>query len=132
MQSDIVHIGNNSFPTLIAITPEEQSKGLMYRKWPPPVMCFPYLTAGVHKFWMQNTLSPLDIIFCKDNKIVSICYGEPLSTQLIGPNIPSDLVVELPHGTVSKCGISVGDDVQLIYSKQTIARDIRNLIRKIL
>lgn len=125
MNGDIIHIKDQSFHTLVAITPEEHSTGLMHKAWPPPVMCFPYKNAAYRSFWMRNTISPLDIIFCKDNKIISIHYGEPLTTHQIGPHVPSDLVIELPHGTAAKYGFSVGDSVRLSYSQKTIARDIR-------
>lgn len=106
-------IGKNKFPTLVAKTPEEHERGLMYRTWPPPAMCFPYKIAAWRKFWMKNTISPLDIIFCKGGKIVSIHKGEPLSTEMVGPNEPTDFVVELPHGYVKAFGIDVGQNVKL-------------------
>lgn len=130
MSNDIITIGDISFSTLIAITSEEQTTGLMYKKWPPPVMCFPYKNAYPRSFWMKNTISPLDIIFCKDNKIISICYGEPLSTRQVGPYSPIDLVIELPHGTAAKHKFSVGNSVYLSYSAKTGARDIRNDLKQ--
>lgn len=129
---DIVQIAGHQFNTLVAVTADEQSTGLMYKKWPPPVMCFPFVSAGIHKFWMKNTISPLDIVFCRDNKIISICYGEPMSSKLVGPDSPCDLVVELPHGTVQNYKIGIGDEVRLSNSSQTVAKDIRNIIQKIL
>lgn len=130
--SDVIEIAGIAFPTLVALTPEEQERGLMFRKWPPPVMIFPYTTASVRKFWMHNTLSPLDILFCRGNRVVAICYGEPMSTKMIGPDEPSDLVVELPHGTVMTHGINIGDEVKPALSSATIARDIRNISGRIL
>lgn len=120
--SDKIIIGNNIFDTLVAVTEDEHARGLMYKKWPPPVMIFPYKTADVRRFWMRNTISPLDIIFCKENKIVDIKYGEPLSTKLIGPIEPVDLVIELPYGTAKNAGIKIGDDVSIVYSTQTLNR----------
>lgn len=104
-------IGENSFPTLLAITSHEQEQGLMYRDWPPPVMSFIYASPRVNKFWMKNTPSPLDIVFSLDGKITAIHKGEPFSTQIIGDNSESDLVIELPYGTCQKMGINVGDTV---------------------
>ena len=131
MENDLVQIKTITFPTLVAVTPDEHATGLMWKKWPPPVMCFPYRNAEVRKFWMKNCLSPLDIVFCKDGKVISICYGEPLSTKQVGPNYPSDLVVELPHGTAVKCGINVGDDVKLQRTTRTIARDIQDIFKRL-
>ena len=108
-----VYINDKYFPTLVAITPEEHSQGLMFKPYPPPIMAFPYTRAEVRKFWMKNTICSLDIIFCKKNKIIAICAGQPLSTKLIGPNDPSDLVIEMPYGTANSNGFKIGDDVRL-------------------
>lgn len=122
MKDEIV-IGEHSLPTLIALTEEEQRRGLMGKQWPPPIMCFPSAPT-FRKFWMANTPSPLDIVFCRNSSVISIHRGVPFSTTQIGPNEPSDLVVELPAGTVSDLGIHVGDSVTLRLGVDTIARKI--------
>ena len=66
----------------------------------------------MNRFWMKNTPSPLDIIFCRNGKVSEICYGEPNSTTVIGSRI-SDLVIELPFGTADSLGIKVGQAVGL-------------------
>lgn len=121
---DKIIIGKYSFNTIIAITEDDHINGLMYKKWPPPIMSFPYNKAEVRKFWMRNTISPLDILFCFSGKVVDICLGKPLSLELLGPDQPTDLVIELPKGTVSKCSICVGDSVDLKYSVGTLGRKI--------
>lgn len=126
MKKDLIVIGTNVFETIVALTEEEQRKGLMYKSWPPPVMIFPYKKAGVRKFWMKNTSSPLDIIFCKSNQIVGIFKGNPYTTTLVGPNKLIDLVIELPFGTVAEKDINIGDSVEVKYSLATIARQIDN------
>lgn len=130
--NDEIQIAGISFPTLVAVTPEEHAQGLMWKKWPPPVMVFPYNRAEVRKFWMRNTLSPLDIVFCNDDTIIDICYGEPMSTRLIGPERASNLVIELPHGTVEQHKFAVGDKVRLSVSRKTIARDISNVFNNLI
>ncbi len=122
--SDAVIIKGHEFPTLIALTEAEQARGLMYKTWPPPVMCFPYKKAERIKFWMKNTYCPLDIVFCRGNVVTGVYQGEPLSTACIGPDEPSDLVVELPAGTSSKIGIRPGDRIKVKYSIETMARKI--------
>jgi|SRR3972149_4094557 len=126
---DRIFIGNNVFDTLVAITEQEHRQGLMYKKWPPPNMCFPYKDSQVRKFWMFNTVSPLDIIFCNKNKIISIFGGEPLSTKLLGPEDPSNLIIEFPQGTVAKYGINIGDFAELKISIKTLAKMIDNNIQ---
>jgi uncharacterized protein len=118
---DTISIKGQVFPTEVAVTEAEQSLGLMFREWPPPIMVFPYKDAAPRRFWMKNTISPLDIVFCKANQVVGIFRGEPLSTKLIGPNEPSDLVVELPAGTASRLGLSVGDYVGFAPTKKFVS-----------
>lgn len=122
MNDDTISLKGQVFPTLVAVTESEQCKGLMYQKWPPPIMVFPYKRASVRKFWMNNTTTPLDIIFCQGNCIIGIFKGEPLSTKLVGPDIPSDLVVELPGGTATALGLEVGDYVGFSPTKTTVER----------
>lgn len=114
IESGYIHINNHIFPTLLAISAEEQSKGLMYQEWPPPVMSFIYDTPSINKFWMANTTCALDIVFSHNGAISQICRGEPYSTSTIGNDSYSDLIVEFPYGTVKSFGIKVGDDVGLV------------------
>lgn len=112
MEQGYVYIHDTVFPTLLAISAEEQSRGLMHQEWPPPVMAFVYASPQVNRFWMKNTPSPLDIVFCHNGKVAEICYGEPHTTTVVGSRL-SDLVIELPHGTVDSLGIKVGQGVGL-------------------
>lgn len=125
MEQGYIFIHNNIYPTLLAISNAEQEQGLMHQEWPPPVMSFVYASPSVNKFWMKNTPSPLDIVFCCDGKVSEICYGQPHSTSIIGGNQPSDLVIELPYGTVEASEIVVGHAVGLI--KPTL-HDIHKII----
>lgn len=129
---DRVIVGHKDFPTLVAVTPREHQQGLMFKPWPPPVMSFPYDTAEIRKFWMKDTPSPLDIIFGKDDKVVGIYRGKPLSLECVGPDIPSDLVVELPQGTVDSCDIKIGSDLKLYCSLKTIAKQVDYRLGKII
>lgn len=120
--NDIIIIKEKVFPTLVAVTDTEQERGLMFKEWPPPIMSFPFSTSEQRKFWMKNTPSPLDIIFCMSGKIIEIYNGNPNCENLIGPDNPTDLVVEMPAGMVGKYGISSGDTVSLKYSIATLAK----------
>lgn len=121
MKNNFIEINGEKFSTLVAITPEDHSRGLMWQPWPPPIMVFPYKKAQIRKFWMRNTVSPLDILFCRNGKIISICFGEPYSTQLIGPEDPSDLVIELPRGQAKN--FCVGNSVK-IYLSDSVAHSL--------
>jgi len=125
MESGYIYIHERVFPTLFAISSEEQALGLMGQEWPPPVMSFIYAQPKPNKFWMKNTPSPLDIVFCHNGKVTQICKGEPYSTSVIGDDSLSDLIVELPHGMVAACGIQLGHEVGLV--KPTVA-ELKRLV----
>jgi uncharacterized protein len=114
MKAGYVFINNNIFSSLLAESSQEHETGLMHQQWPPPVMSFLYARPGINKFWMHNTPSPLDIVFCCEGKVIDICYGEPNSTAILGPDKRSDLVIELPAGTALASGIKIGHSVGLV------------------
>lgn len=110
---NFIEIGDYIFPTLLACTEKEQAQGLMWIKKDPPVMTFIYKNSDINKMWMRNTYVPLDMVFCHDGKIVSIAQGLPLSDEMLGPDVPTDMVVELPGGTCDQLGITVGQSIAL-------------------
>lgn len=114
MKTSACYIGENVFETLVASHPSEQERGLMGVPFPPPVMSFPYKNATVAKFWMKNTPSPLDIVFVSNGFVTQLHQGEPFSLEPIGHNLLSDLVIELPLGTVKSCGIELGQKAGLL------------------
>ena len=116
MKKGFVYISDNIFETLLAISSNEQENGLMGVSWPPPVMSFIYDNPKVNKFWMHNTPSSLDIVFCKNGIINQICKGVPFSTEIIGKDILSDLVIELPYGTCKNLNIKINDSADLLRS----------------
>ena len=112
MKNKVIFDGKE-FETKVAISEKDQEVGLMFSSWPPPVMSFPFAKSSVKKFWMKNTTTPLDIVFVKANKVISIEKGDPLSTKLVGPDEAVDLVVELPAGTCKDAGVVIGSHVSL-------------------
>ena len=99
----------------VAQSPEQQRLGLMQRPPLPPLrgMWFPFETPRPLRFWMLNTLAPLDMIFVRGNTVVSIqsrvpvCPGLPCPSY--GPRQLADGVVELAAGEAERIGIEVGD-----------------------
>ena len=129
MRQGYIFINNNIFPTLLAISAEEQQQGLMYVEPPAPVMSFIHSHPQINKIWMKSTPSPLDILFCHAGKISEICVGEPFSTRIIGSNLLSDLVVELPYGTVDSTKIKIGQSVGLVKPTFTELKKIISSLR---
>jgi uncharacterized membrane protein (UPF0127 family) len=121
MDFDCLRVGKHIFNTSCAITNQEQERGLMWQK-NPQIMTFVYSSPSINKFWMQNTFLPLNILFCKSGKVLDIQYGEPLSTKIIGHDILSDLIIEMPYGYCEKYDIGVNSEVELFYGEDTIKK----------
>ncbi len=119
---DFLKYKEHKIPTVLAITTAEQQKGLMHEKNLPPAMAFVYTEPRINKFWMSRTPCALDIIFCLNNKIVSICHGEPHSTKLIGGEHLSDLVLEMPLGNSGKLGMRVGEEIAMEYHPSSLSK----------
>jgi len=66
--------------------------------------------------------------FCRGGKIISVHAGYPYSCELIGPNEPSDLVIELPCGTAKKIEATKGSEVEVSLSPQTIEKKAKYAI----
>lgn len=119
---DYVKYKQHKIPAVLAITADEQARGLMYEKNLPPAMAFVYTEPRINKFWMSRTPRPLDIIFCLNNEIISICHGVPYSTELIGGDHLSDLVLEMPRGESARLGMKVGDVIQMEYHPDSLSK----------
>ena len=101
----------------LALTPEVQQQGLMYRSSlrEGHGMLFVFPAEDQHTFWMKNTLIPLDMLFIAgDGHIVGIhADAVPLSTAPIGVGRPSRYVLEVSGGYAARHGIATGDRVEL-------------------
>lgn len=103
----------------VAVTPLQQRIGLMQRPALPPLrgMWFPFDRPQPLRFWMLNTLAPLDMVFVRDNRVLAIEADVPVCPSLpcrgYGPRAASDGVVELRAGAARRLGIKVGDPVDI-------------------
>jgi uncharacterized membrane protein (UPF0127 family) len=107
--------GVHAFAVELALTPDEQSRGLMYRRSLPEGqgMLFDFKRDQETSFWMKNTYIPLDMIFIRgDGRIHRIAENtEPLSERMVPSNGPIRAVLEVIAGTTRKLGIAPGDRV---------------------
>ncbi len=103
------------FAVELALTPEQQAQGLMYRKELPEGqgMLFDFKREQEATFWMKNTYVPLDMIFIRaDGRIHRIAANTvPLSEALVSSGGPVRAVLEVVAGTAKKLGIAPGDRV---------------------
>jgi uncharacterized membrane protein (UPF0127 family) len=100
----------------VANTPDKRAQGLMYRNEiaADAGMLFLFPEEREHRFWMKNTLIPLDMLFIDGNrKIVGIVAdARPLSTMPVGVEHPSRYVLEVNGGFASAHGVEVGWTVE--------------------
>ena len=108
--------GAHSFNVEIADDPEEQRRGLMYRRElaPDAGMLFLYEEQELLSYWMRNTYVSLDIIYIDDQgHIVSIAKNTtPLSERSIPSSGPAIAVLEVIAGTSDELGFAAGDEVR--------------------
>lgn len=107
--------GVHAFAVEMALTPEQQARGLMYRKSLPEGrgMLFDFKEERELSFWMKNTYVSLDIIFIRgDGTILRIAANTtPLSEKMIPSGGPARAVLEVVAGTARKLGLAPGDRV---------------------
>lgn len=95
----------------VARTEQQQSDGLMFVRELPPDrgMLFVFDPAQPVGFWMKDTLIPLDMIFVRNGRIVTIDREVPPCTSDPCPNYSSgaavDQVIELAGGRARELGL---------------------------
>ena len=108
--------GTQTFQIELAVSPAQQSQGLMYRRKmaPDAGMLFVYSRPQPVSFWMKNTFIPLDMIFiATDGRIVNIQQRTvPQSLAPVRSKGEVLAVLELNGGTSSRLGIKAGDTVR--------------------
>ncbi|BAY33654.1 hypothetical protein NIES2107_55540 [Nostoc carneum NIES-2107] len=120
---------NTKIQLEVAQTPEQQQMGLMYRKSLSDNrgMLFKFPSAQPVRFWMKNTLIPLDMIFMQNGVVKYIqtsalpCTSDPCPTY--GPNTQVDTVIELRAGRATELGLKSGDSIKIKFlSPATLRR----------
>ena len=102
-------------------TPEEQAQGLMFRESlaEKTGMLFPFGDKAVHRFWMKNTMIPLDMIWMDvDGKVIFVsadtppCKADPCPSY--GPDAPAASVLEIAGGMARKEKVTVGSSIKFL------------------
>jgi uncharacterized protein len=114
-------IGRHQIRLEVARTPDEQSTGLMYRAElaKDRGMLFVFNPPHPVRFWMKNTLIPLDMVFMSNGVVKYIgtnippCKTESCPTY--GPDAKIDLdgVIELRAGRATELKLKVGDRLKI-------------------
>ena len=103
----------------VARTPPQQRLGMMQRPALPPLrgMWFPFDRPRRLRFWMYNTMAPLDMVFLRENRVIHIEARVPVCPALpcpsYGPVQLGDSVIELGAGEVERLGISMAQTVRI-------------------
>jgi uncharacterized membrane protein (UPF0127 family) len=107
--------GVHALTVEMAVTPEETSRGLMFRRKLPEGqgMLFDFQREQETAFWMKNTFISLDMIFIRgDGRILRIAENtQPLSERLVPSGGRVRAVLEVIAGTAKKLGLAPGDRV---------------------
>ncbi|MDQ3852434.1 MAG: DUF192 domain-containing protein [Thermoproteota archaeon] len=120
---EIVRTEDNNNPSVIARVfvevpdeREEHARGLMFRNHLPwnAGMLFAFNEEESRRFWMKNTLIPLDMIFVdSSSKIIDIKENVPPCKQEECPTYssrePAQYVLEVNAGFVQEKGVKIGD-----------------------
>jgi uncharacterized membrane protein (UPF0127 family) len=107
--------GVHVFSIELAVTDEERSRGLMFRRSVPDSygMLFDFKRDQEVTMWMRNTYVSLDMIFIQsDGRIRRIAENtETESDKIIPSGGQVRAVLEVAAGTARKLGIEAGDRV---------------------
>jgi uncharacterized membrane protein (UPF0127 family) len=111
--SNLIKIGDSQFYADYAVTDQEKSNGLMFVETLDDDYAMIFLNNAPQytKFWMKNTLIPLDMLFFdSNNNLIHIEHNAvPHDLSLRGPNKPICTVIEIKGGLAKTQGIQVGD-----------------------
>ena len=114
-----VIVAGHSIGLEVARTPEQQAVGLMNRTTlaNDRGMLFPFEPPQSVKFWMKDTLIPLDMIFLRDGVVKAIAANAPPCTtdpcSIYGSGTPVNQVIELRGGRAAELGLKVGERVKI-------------------
>lgn len=120
-----VEVANHTFTAEVAKSDAEKEVGLSNRASiaDDRGMVFLFDEPGIYSFWMKKMKFPIDILFIKDDKIVTIfkqVTPPPADTDVADNQLPiytpqSEInrVLEINSGLVDKYGIKVGDTVKI-------------------
>ena len=108
-----VCFGQECFQVELALTPEQQARGLMGRESLQGGMLFVFQEEGIYAFWMKDTLIPLDMIWMDSHGMVVFIKEDaqpcgPVECPTINPGKKARYVLEVSGGTAGRIGLEEG------------------------
>jgi len=117
-----VELNGQRFRVELALTREEQARGLMFRESLPKDsgMLFVFPAAAPRSFWMRNTRIPLDILYFDDDlELVSVVRSAPPCAVQACPVYPSEgparYVLEINAGMAGELDVRKFDRLRLLF-----------------
>ena len=116
---DTVCMKERCFQVETALTPETQSRGLMYRESldQDKGMLFVFKEEAPIPFWMKNTIIPLDMIWIDEDMTVVFIKKDAQPCDSVCPMIVPDstalYVLEINANITDEIGLHVGDKVTI-------------------
>jgi len=104
-------IGDGHLKVELAVTPEEQQKGMMFRKTlgPDEAMLFIFPRDSNLSFWMKNTLVDLDLAYIRsDGLILQIEHLKAYDLTSVFSRRPARFALEVPPGWFAAHGVETG------------------------
>jgi uncharacterized membrane protein (UPF0127 family) len=118
LQKASIKVGGHPLEVWIMDTPSKVMEGLMFVEDKHIAanqgMLFVFEDNDSRRFWMENTLIPLDITYIgQDKKVVNTVQGKPMDKTSLPSKGPAMYVLETKAGTMKRLGIKDGDSVDL-------------------
>lgn len=116
-----ITIAKQTFSVEVATSSAEQQKGLSGKDKLPQDqgVLFVFQKADHYPFWMKEMKFPIDIIFIKDNKIVSITHNAPIvkkddnNPPIYQSEVPFTHALEINSGLAKKYAFKKNDVVTI-------------------
>lgn len=127
LQRVTISVRDHKFQVWVMDVHQKRQEGMMFLQdsdvKADEGMIFVFPDIQYRRFWMQNTLIPLDIAYLNlDGKILNTYTMRPLDTTTdYGSNGGAIYVVELKGGTFAKKGIRPGD--KFVIPQEVVAKD---------
>ncbi len=119
-----LQINDSKLNVEIADTQEKRGKGLSGRESlaSDSGMLFIFPEASRHSFWMKGLTFPLDFVWIRGDRVVSVLQNVPIpsagqpdsSLPIYEPSIDIDKVLEINAGVIARLNIKVGDRIKIL------------------
>ena len=111
-----LYVGDQRIEVELALTPEQQAKGLMHRQAMAEMngMLFSFERDKILRFYMKDTLIPLSIAYLdKDGVIREIYDMQPQDERIVASQWPMRFALEMNQGWFERHKVYPGQRVTL-------------------